>query len=78
LIFVTFSTKVPLRFVTYLPKVQKIAKKNFVDPVTSSSLVTAFYDMHYIRVQNFFFTIWTSWVLKDAAFYVDFKNINLP
>jgi hypothetical protein len=32
--------------------------------------------MHYIEVQNFFFTIWTSWVSKDAEFYVDFKNIN--
>jgi hypothetical protein len=26
--FFTFSTKVPLRFVTYLPKVAKIATKN--------------------------------------------------
>jgi hypothetical protein len=34
--------------------------------------------MHYIEVQHFFFTIWTSWVSKDAEFYVDFKNINLP
>jgi hypothetical protein len=25
-----------------------------------------------------FFTIWTSWVSKDAECYVDFKNINLP
>jgi hypothetical protein len=25
-----------------------------------------------------FSTIWTSWVSKDAEFYVDFKNINLP
>jgi hypothetical protein len=32
--------------------------------------------MHYIEAQNFFFTIWTSWVSKDAEFYVDFKNIN--
>jgi hypothetical protein len=23
-------------------------------------------------------TQWTSWVSKDAEFYVDFKNINLP
>jgi hypothetical protein len=34
--------------------------------------------MHYIRVQKFFFTIWTSWVSKDAEFDVDFKNTNLP
>jgi hypothetical protein len=34
--------------------------------------------MHYIRVQNILFTIWTSWVSKDAELYVDFKNINLP
>jgi hypothetical protein len=26
---------------------------------------------------KFLFTIWTSWVSKDAEFYVDFKNINL-
>jgi hypothetical protein len=25
-----------------------------------------------------FLTIWTIWVSKDAEFYVDFKNINLP
>jgi hypothetical protein len=22
--------------------------------------------------------IWTSWISKDAEFYLDFKNINLP
>jgi hypothetical protein len=27
---------------------------------------------------TFFFTIWTSWVSKDAEFHVGFKNINLP
>jgi hypothetical protein len=32
----TFSTKVPLRFVIYLPKLPKIAKKNIFDPVTAS------------------------------------------
>jgi hypothetical protein len=37
--FFTFSAKVPLRFVIYLPKVPKIAKK-ISDPVTASSLVT--------------------------------------
>jgi hypothetical protein len=77
-LFFTFSTKVPLRFVIYLPKVPKIAKKKFFYPVTASSLVTTFWVMHYIGVQNFLFTIWTSWVAKDAEFYVDFKNINLP
>jgi hypothetical protein len=34
--------------------------------------------MHYIRVKNLLFTIWNSWVSKDAEFYVGFKNINLP
>jgi hypothetical protein len=35
--------------------------------------------MHYIyRGPKIFPTIWTSWVSKDAEFYVDFKNINLP
>jgi hypothetical protein len=64
--FFTFSTKVPLRFVTYLPKVRKIEKNFFFDPVTASSLV-----------KTFWVTIWTSWVSKDAEFYVDFKNIHL-
>jgi hypothetical protein len=32
----------------------------------------------YIRVEIFLLTIWTIWVTKDAEFYVDFKNINLP
>jgi hypothetical protein len=27
---------------------------------------------------NFFFTMWTLRVSKDAEFYVDLKNINLP
>jgi hypothetical protein len=54
------------------------SKKKLFDPVTASSSVTTFWVMHNIRVQNFFFTIWTSWVSKDAEFYVDFKNINLP
>jgi hypothetical protein len=30
------------------------------------------------RGPKFVFTIWTSWVSKDAEFYVDFKNISLP
>jgi hypothetical protein len=74
----TFSTKVPLRFGTYLKKSTENSNKNVFDPVTASSLVTTFWVMHYIRVQNFLFTIWTSWVSKDAEFYVDFKNINSP
>jgi hypothetical protein len=61
----------------YLPKGPIIAKKIFFDPMTASSLVMTFCVMHYIRVQIFFFTIWASWVSKDAEFYVDFKNINL-
>jgi hypothetical protein len=74
----TFSTKVPLRFLTYISKVPKIAKQNFFDPLTASSLATTFWVMHYIRVKTFLFTIWTSWVSKDAEYYVHFKNINLP
>jgi hypothetical protein len=48
--------------------------------VTASSLVKTFWVMHYqyIEVQNFFFTILTSWVSKDAEFYIDFKKLNLP
>jgi hypothetical protein len=55
---------------------EKIRKKCF-DPVTASS-VKIFEGMQYIEVQTFFPTIWTSWVSKDAEFYADFKNINLP
>jgi hypothetical protein len=62
----------------YLSKIMKIIKKKYFDPVTASSLVKTFWVMHYIEVINCFFTIWTSWVSKDAIFYVDFKNINLP
>jgi hypothetical protein len=34
--------------------------------------------MHYIEIKKILFAIWTSLVSKDAEFYVDFKNINLP
>jgi hypothetical protein len=34
--------------------------------------------MHYKEVKKYFFTIWISWVSKDAEFYVDSKNITLP
>jgi hypothetical protein len=45
--------------------------------VTASSLVKAFWVMHYIHTgPKIFFGIWTSWASKE--FYVDFKNINLP
>jgi hypothetical protein len=44
----------------------------FLGPPASSAEV-----MHYIRVRNFFLTIWSLWVSKDAEFYVDFKNTNL-
>jgi hypothetical protein len=69
LTYFTFPTKVPLRFVTYLPKVAKI----FVGPVTSSSLGHALY-----KDKKIFFTIWMPWVSKDAEFYGDCKNLNLP
>jgi hypothetical protein len=32
---------------------------------------------HYIKLK-ILFTIWTSWVSKDADFFTDSKNINLP
>jgi hypothetical protein len=34
--------------------------------------------MQYIKVKNFSPTIWALGVSKDAEFYVDFKNVNLP
>jgi hypothetical protein len=65
--------------ICYIPsKSTENSKKNVFDPVTASSLVTTFWVMHHINVKKNFFTIWTSWVSKDAEFYVDFKNINLP
>jgi hypothetical protein len=54
-LFFTFLTKVPLRFVTYLPKVPRIAKKILFDPVTASSLVTTFWVMHYTYKSPQFF-----------------------
>jgi hypothetical protein len=60
--------------ICYIPtKSTENSKTKFVVPVTASSLVTTFWVMYYIRVQKFFFTIWTSWGSKDAEFYVDFK-----
>jgi hypothetical protein len=53
-------------------------KKNYFDPVTSSSLVPTVWVILYIRVRKFLFRILTFWVSKDAEFYVDFKNVNLP
>jgi hypothetical protein len=76
LTFFTFSIKVPLRFVTDLPKVPKKAKKIFCPSdlfiIGHGFLGHALYK----GKKNFFFTIWTSWVSKDAEFYVDLKNIN--
>jgi hypothetical protein len=56
--FFTFSIKVPLRFVTYLPKVQKIAKKIF-GPTDRFTIGHNFlgHALYFIRIQNFFFTI---------------------
>jgi hypothetical protein len=34
--------------------------------------------LYTVKVKTFLVTIWTSWVSKDAEYYVDFKNINLP
>jgi hypothetical protein len=57
----TLSKTVPLRFVTYLPK------------IGHDFLGHALY-----RAQTFLIQIWISWISKNAEFYVDFKNINLP
>jgi hypothetical protein len=68
-----------MRFVKYLPKVLKIVKQNF-EPSDLFIIGHNFlgHTLYSIRVQNFLFTIWTSRVSKDAEFYIDFKNINLP
>jgi hypothetical protein len=60
-------------------KSNKNKRKKCYDPVTASLLVKTFWVMHYTyKGPKIFFTIWTSWVSKDAEFYVNFKNINLP
>jgi hypothetical protein len=69
-------TILPVMFVIYISKVLEIDKNKCFDPVTASSWVTTFWVMQYIRVQNFFFTIWALWVSKE--FYVDFKSVNFP
>jgi hypothetical protein len=54
-LFLTFSTKVPLGFVTYLPKVPKIAKQIVLTQSAlhrCSQLFGSFW--HYQRVQKFF------------------------
>jgi hypothetical protein len=53
-------------------------KKSYFDPVTASSLVMTFWVIHHIRDRKIFFTMLTLWVFKDAGFYVDLKNSNLP
>jgi hypothetical protein len=53
-------------------------KKFFFGQVTSSGNCLTFLVKHYIRVKIFFFTMGTYWVSKDAEFYVEFKNVNLP
>jgi hypothetical protein len=37
-----------------------------------------FWVKHYIRVKKIFLQYMGLWVLKDAEFKIDFKNINLP
>jgi hypothetical protein len=52
-LFYIFNTSTPE--ICYLPsKSTENSKKKFFHPVTTSSLVTTFWVMHYIRVQNFF------------------------
>jgi hypothetical protein len=72
----TFSTKVPMRFVIYLPKLPKIAKKIFLTqwPLHYRSLLFGWCTR---RVQNFFIHNMGFMVSEDAEFYLDFKNINL-
>jgi len=53
-------------------------KKKFFGPATSTGNGLTFLVKHYIRVKIFFFTIETCLVSKDAEFYVEFKNVNLP
>jgi hypothetical protein len=53
-------------------------KKKFFGPATSTGNGLTFLVKHYIRVKIFFFTIGTCLVSKDAEFYVEFKNVNLP
>jgi len=53
-------------------------KKIFFGPSTSTGNGLTFLVKHYIRVKIFFFTIETCLVSKDAEFYVEFKNVNLP
>jgi hypothetical protein len=74
----TFSTKVPPE-ICYIPsKSTENSKKTFILPSDHFIIGHDCLGMHYIRVKKFLFTIWTSWVSKDAEFYVDFKHINLP
>jgi hypothetical protein len=74
-VWVDIETGAKVPKVCYIPfKSDENNQKKCFDPVTASS----FWVMHYKEVQKFVFTIWTSWVSKDAEFYVDFKNIKLP
>jgi hypothetical protein len=57
-------------------KSTKNSKKKFF--FTRDRFIMTFWVTHCIRVQKFLFAIWTPWVSKDAEFYIDFKNINLP
>jgi hypothetical protein len=75
--FFTFLTRVPLRIVVCLSTKGKSKSKMF-DPVTASKLVPKFWAIHYVRVQNKFVHNVNFGVSKDAEFYVDFKNVNLP
>jgi hypothetical protein len=36
-----------------------------------------FFVMHYIRVKKIWFKTWGIWLLKDAEFNAEFKNIDL-
>jgi hypothetical protein len=71
----TFSTKVPL---SYIPsKSTENSKKKIVGPSDFFIIGDNFLGHALYKGQKTFFTIWTSWVSKDAKLYIDFKNINL-
>jgi len=40
--------------------------------------VPDFFGQALYKSENFFFRMGTYWVSKDAEFYVEFKNVNLP
>jgi hypothetical protein len=52
-------------------------EEKYVFKFLGLTAASAFEVMHYIRVKNYF-TMWGLWVLKNAEFYLDLKNVSLP